>query len=123
VGTDVLEEEFDLADVCLDGRQVDVGLIHDEGPLLAEELAPLVVVLVSQKLDGFEDGESRLQLLCVEFLLVVEADFLEVADVHVAEVLAFLRQSASGSTYIFCSLPRSFMRSSMWFLTESKEKT
>ena len=118
----VLDEELDLVDVDLDLGEVDGGLVDNEGPFLAEELRPLLVVLVPQELDRFEDGQPRLQLLRIQLILVLEHHLLEGLNLDIPDNIHLVAQSTYSLTYIFLSLLLSLMRSSMWFLTLSKEK-
>jgi hypothetical protein len=47
----LLKKEFDFGDVDLDLGEVYVGLIDNKGAFLAEELCPLVVVLIAKEGD------------------------------------------------------------------------
>jgi hypothetical protein len=141
VGAGVLEEHADVADFLLDGLEVDVLLVGDEGRLLAHRLAPLPHVLLPQPRGALEDGPARRQLLVVDVLdevvevVVAEreqvgpglalplehpvAAVLVGADFDFAEGVGLAVETACGGRYIFWRVSWRLTISSTFCLTLS----
>lgn len=78
MGRGVLEQHADVADFLLDGLEVDVLLVGDEGRLLAHHFLAPPHVLLPHPRAALEDGPARGELLVVDVLD-------EVVEVVVAE--------------------------------------
>jgi len=90
--------------------------------LLPQQLLPSVVILVAKVHYRLEDGQTRLQLLSEQTALVVEGHVFEGFDLHGCQLLGLGFQTAYSAAYIFLSLARTSILSSISFLSKSKVK-